>query len=98
METLLYKGFKDRCILCKLGLHKKFTFRRNYIIYASDKYPLLTQHIRYFKKHGKYPQDEIKGRYACSCSCGCGKEKIKNLTLPTKLREYARQRKNICCV
>jgi len=77
-EKRLYKGYKDRCIFCKLGFHKPFTFRRDFIIKSDEFMPLLSKQIEYFRKHGEFPKDKEKRLFACSCGCGCGKEKLRN--------------------
>lgn len=74
----LYKGFHEKNIWCKLGFHKYIRPNNGYTFTerAIEKYPNLTQHIKYFLKHKVYPQDNIYELYICS---KCSKEKVGKL-------------------
>ena len=75
MRYKLYKGCnEDKHWLCKMGIHNYNWFNSGfvYIESALDKYPLMSQQIKFMKRHGKEPEDKHYRLLTCK---RCSKEK-----------------------
>jgi hypothetical protein len=79
----LYKGFHKKDFWCKIGFHDYIRPNDGYTITEKsiEKYPLLSQQVKYFLKYKSYPKDSIYELRICS---KCSKEKVGKLI--TKLQ------------